>query len=270
MDTAKIETQPVERIRQAFQQERPALMPYFTLGYPDYDTSLAVVRACAEAGADMIELGLPFSDPLADGPTIQRSTQVALDGGIDTARCLEAVRQLRADGVEIPLMLMGYYNPVFAYGAARFVADAVAAGASGFIIPDLPPEEAAEIEAGCETHGLGLSYLVAPNSTDERAGLLTERSRGFTYLVSVTGITGARDAMPPGLESFVRRVRAAAPQGMPLAVGFGISTLEQARLVGGIADGVIIGSALIDAVDGVEDPARAAGEFVRGLREALG
>jgi tryptophan synthase alpha chain len=164
---------------------------------------------------------------------------------------------------------MGYYNPIYAYGAERFVEAAAETGVSGFIIPDLPPEEAAEIDDGCKKYDLGLSYLVAPNSTDDRAGLLSSRSRGFTYLVSVTGITGARDALPPGLMEFVQRVRAVAPDGMPLAVGFGISTPVQARLVGEIADGVIVGSALIDAVDGASDPARAAGEFVRALREGL-
>ena len=176
---------------------RAALMPYFTLGYPDADTSEAVIRAIAAAGADLIELGVPFSDPLADGPTIQRSTQVALEGGMTVARCLALTSRLREAGVSQALLLMGYVNPILAYGAARFVADAAAAGADGLIIPDLPPEEAAaggagEIEAACAAHGLALVYLAAPTSTDERVATLAARTTGFLYLVSVAGVTGAR------------------------------------------------------------------------------
>ena len=166
-------------------------MPYFTLGYPDIPTSEAVVRAIAAAGADLIELGVPFSDPLADGPTIQHSTQVALEQGMTLARGLALTSRLRAAGVAQPLLLMGYVNPILAYGVARYVADAAAAGADGFIVPDLPPEEAGEIEAACRTHGLALIFLLAPTSTPERIAAVVSHATGFVYLVSLAGVTGA-------------------------------------------------------------------------------
>ncbi len=251
----------------ARQAGRAALMPYFTLGYPDPETSLDVIEAVAHAGADLIELGVPFSDPLADGPTIQRSTQVALERGVNVARCLEMVAALRARGVEQPLLLMGYYNPMLAYGIERFVEGATATGADGFIVPDLPPEEAGALEAACRAHGRALVYLLAPTSTPERVALAAARTSGFLYLVSLTGVTGARDSLPPDLAAFVARVRAAAHT--PLAVGFGISTPTQARAVGGLADGVIVGSALISTVERAGNPAQAAADFVAGLRRAL-
>lgn len=242
-------------------------MPYFTIGYPGYETSLDVIEACVEAGADLMELGMPFSDPLADGPTIQHSTQVALENGVTVKRCLEAVAELRARGVEIPLILMGYINPVLAYGLEKFVADAAQAGSSGFIIPDLPPEEADELQSLCHEHKLDLIFLLPPNSSRERIRFVSEQSSGFVYLVSVLGITGARDALPVELAEFVARVRAQTEK--PLAVGFGISTPEQAAVVGEIADGVIVGSALIKAVGQADDPAAEAREFVSELKGAL-
>ena len=260
---------PIEKITAAFGKDRVALMPYFSIGYPDYKTSLDIIQACVEAGADLMELGLPFSDPLADGPTIQHSTQVALENGVTTAGCLDAVRELRARGIEIPFVLMGYYNPILAYGEEKFVKDAADAGANGFIIPDLPAEEAGAIEAACKAHGMGLSYLISSNTSDERAAMLTERSMGFTYLVSVIGITGARDALPPSLAAFVERMRGLAPESMPLAMGFGISTPEQARTVSQHTDGIIVGSALINTVRAADNPVKAAGAYVASLRAAL-
>ncbi len=265
-------TNPVEQITKVFTTTRPAFMPYFTLGYPNYETSLEVVQACAEAGADLMELGMPFSDPLADGPTIQHSTQVALENGMTTAKCLGAVRELRSRGVEIPFMLMGYYNPILAYGMERFVGEAAEAGANGFIIPDLPPEEAAGFQAACRAHGLALSYLLAPNSPDERIERVTAEATGFVYLVSVMGITGARTGLPPGLAAFVARVRRRTR--LPLAVGFGISTPEQAAGVGAVADGVIVGSALVKKVGAAAreggDPAGTARSFVARMKQGLG
>ena len=251
----------------ARQAGRAALMPYFTLGYPDPETSLDVIEAVARAGADLIELGVPFSDPLADGPTIQRSTQVALEHGVNVARCLEMAAELRARGVAQPLLLMGYYNPILAFGVERFVDAATEAGADGFIVPDLPPEEVGALEAACKAHGRALVYLLAPTSTPERVALAAARTSGFLYLVSLTGVTGARDQLPPDLAAFVERVRAVAKTS--LAVGFGISTPAQARAVGQIADGVIVGSALIDAAGRAENPPQAAADFVAGLRRAL-
>jgi tryptophan synthase alpha chain len=261
----------LERIQNTFAtlniSGRAACMPYFTLGYPTPELSLEILQSIAQAGADLIELGVPFSDPLADGPTIQHSTQVALENGASVRRCLELVRTLRQAGIKQPCVLMSYINPLLAYGVERFCADAASAGADGLIVPDLPPEEGAELEQACREQGLAFVYLLAPTSTTERIALAAQRSSGFLYLVSVTGVTGARQALPPGLASFVKRVRLASD--LPLAVGFGIATPQQASQVGQLADGVIVGSALINAVDQASDPCHAAGEYIQALAAAL-
>jgi tryptophan synthase alpha chain len=260
------------RIARAFAR-MPAFMPYFTLGYPDFETSLDIIAACCENGADLMELGIPFSDPLADGPTIQHSTQAALENGMTVARCLDAVRQLRARGVTTPFVLMGYVNPILAYGMEKFVNDAADAGADGFIVPDLPPEEAGDLLEFARGRGMPVSFLLAPNSPPRRIALAIEKSSGFIYLVSVMGITGARGELPSHLAGFAARVRASLRTPLPLAVGFGISTGAQAHAVGQIADGVIVGSALIKAVTHALDtgaaPVAAAGAFVREMRAAL-
>ena len=264
-------TTGLERIRDAFQSARTAgraaLMPYYTLGYPNPAASLEVISAIAAAGADLIELGVPFSDPLADGPTIQHSTQVALDQGMTVRRCLEQVADLRGRGVSQPLLLMGYANPLLAYGVQRYTADAASVGADGLIVPDLPLEEAGEVQAACRAAGLALVYLLSPASPPERIARAAAQTSGFLYLVSLNGVTGARSELPSGLPEFVQRAKAAART--PVAVGFGISTPEQARLVGALADGVIVGSALVDAVRRSAEPARAAAEFVAALRRGM-
>lgn len=259
-----------ERISAAFSgigaDQTAALMPYYTLGYPDRETSLAIVEAIAPY-CDLLELGVPFSDPLADGPTIQHSTQKSLEAGTTTAGCLDMVRQLRGRGITTPFLLMGYYNPILAYGLEQYVADAAASGADGFIVPDLPPEEAGELEEAAAGAGLALIHFLAPTTNPSRMRAVTRRGRGFIYLVSVTGVTGARTQMAEGLEPFVARVRQHTDT--PLAVGFGISTPEQAAQVGAIADGVIVGSALINAVDSADDKAAGAARFVQVLHAAL-
>ncbi|MCC6189914.1 MAG: tryptophan synthase subunit alpha, partial [Anaerolineales bacterium] len=249
---------------------RPAFMPYFPLGYPTPEVSLDVIAALARGGASLIEVGLPFSDPLADGPVIQRATQIALQQGMTVARALAGVRALRARGVSVPLVLMGYYNPLLAYGLARLAADAAAAGADGFIVPDLPPEEAGEFEAALRAApgGLPLIRMLAPTTPPERAERAARGARGFIYLVSVTGVTGARSDLPAGLPEFIGRVRAVSG-GVPLCVGFGIATPEQGRAVGRVADGIIVGSACVKAVGEAADPARAAEAFARRFAEAL-
>ncbi len=261
----------LKRIAEAFAscraQGRAALMPYFTLGYPAPDLSLDILTAIARSGADLLELGIPFSDPLADGPTIQRSTQIALSNGITVARCLEMTAELRRRHLTQPLLLMGYLNPLLAYGVERFITDAATAGADGLIIPDLPPEEAGAVEATCQEYDLALVFLASPNTPAERLAYLAHRSRGFLYLVSLTGVTGARSTLPADLENFVQRARAVAQQ--PLAVGFGISTPEQASRVGAIADGVIVGSALIQAVERSQSPVEEAAKFVSLLAAGL-
>jgi tryptophan synthase alpha chain len=250
----------------AQQQRSAALMPYYTLGYPDRATSLDIIEAIAPY-SDLLELGVPFSDPLADGPTVQHSTQVALENGTTLADCLSMVGELRQRGVAVPVMLMGYFNPFMAYGLEKLVQAAVAASVQGFIIPDLPPEEADEIEDLAKAAGLSLIHFLAPTSNPQRIDNVTQRATGFIYLVSLTGVTGARSSLHSDLAAFVERVRAKA--NVPLAIGFGISTPEQAATVGHMADGVIVGSALLNAVNAASDKAAAAAHFAQSLSQAL-
>jgi tryptophan synthase alpha chain len=244
-------------------------MPYFPLGYPAPEVSVDVIEALAWGGADLIEVGLPFSDPLADGPVIQKATQVALEQGMTVAKALAGVAELRRRGVTIPLVLMGYYNPMLAYGLARLAADAAGAGADGFIVPDLPPEEAGDMEAALEGHALPLVRMLAPTTPPERAARVLAGAKGFVYLVSLTGVTGARSRVAAGLDEFVARVRAQADGRLPLCVGFGIATPEHARDVGQIADGIIVGSACVKAVGEAAEPVREAEAFARRFRTAL-
>lgn len=259
-----------QRIERAFVEaarlHSAALMPYFTLGYPDPETAADVVAAIA-AHSDLLELGIPFSDPIADGPTIQQSTQRALDNDVTSADCLATLRNLRARGMETPVLLMGYYNPILAYGEERFVRDASDAGADGFIIPDLPLEEAEPLSAVVEHAGMALVQFLAPTSTDMRIALVQERAKGFIYMVGVTGVTGARQSVRGDLAAFVKRIKSGTD--VPVAVGFGISTPEQAATVAAFADGVIVGSALINVVEGADDKAAAAEGYVLSLRKAL-
>ncbi len=260
-----------ERIAAAFQSAQQthsvAFMPYYTLGYPDRDTALAVIRAIVPY-SDLLELGVPFSDPIADGPTIQRSTQKSLEAGTTLAGCLEMVRELRATGVTTPILLMGYMNPILAYGEAKLVQDAAASGVDGFIVPDLPPEEADSLEQHVNEAGLALIPFLAPTSDPHRIEMVLARAKGFVYMVSVTGITGARRQVAADLPAFVRQIKAQSP--VPVAVGFGISTPEHAAAVGQFADGVIVGSALINAVDtGGENGVDAAAAFARAMFQAL-
>ena len=240
-------------------------MPYFPLGYPDLQASMDVIEALAKNGADLIEVGLSFSDPLADGPVIQQATQVALEKGITVKKSLEAVRELRRRGVDIPLILMGYYNPMLAYGLKKFIHDAAEAGADGFIIPDLPGEESKEFEdIGSD---LPLIRMLAPTSSPERMEMIARSAQGFIYLVSVTGVTGERKSISEGLSDLVMRVREHAS--VPVCVGFGISTPEQAKEVGLMADGVIVGTACVRKIGGSESPVETAREFARSFRDAL-
>ena len=261
----------MNRIDQTFsqlkKQKRAALMPYLPLGYPSLAVSQELIRVVADAGADVIELGVPFSDPLADGPVVQRATQIALQNGMTLAKCLEMTRKARDVGVSIPLVFMGYYNPILRYGIEAFARAAKDAGADGFIVPDLPPDEAGTLDAACRAHDLDLIFLAAPTSTTERLKLIGNVSRGFIYLVSVTGVTGARDQMPSDLGDFVARVRAVTTK--PVCVGFGIASAETARAVAQIADGVIVGSALVSKIGEDGRAVDAAKEFIAGLRNAM-
>jgi tryptophan synthase alpha chain len=241
------------------------------VGYPDVEATLRLVRALIAGGADVIELGVPFSDPMADGATIQRASQRALLGGVTPSLCLDVASRLRKGGVEAPLVYMTYYNPVLAYGIERFAADAARAGADGVIAVDLPPEESGPLREACLTSGLDLIYLLAPTSGNERIRLVAGLASGFIYCVSLAGTTGAREELPPGLPAFAERVRRQTP--LPIAVGFGISKPKHFRAVGRIAQAAVIGSAIIDEIDRA-DPSEQAmrvreyAEVVTGRRGA--
>ena len=254
----------MNRIENAF-KNKPIFMPYFPLGYPDLDTSIDVIEALAKNGADLIEVGLSFSDPLADGPVIQKATQVALEKGITVKKSLAAVAELRKRGVDIPLVLMGYYNPMLAYGLERFVRDAGEAGADGFIVPDLPMEESDEFENAAGD--LPLIRMLAPTSSPERMEIIARNARGFIYLVSVTGITGERKSLAEGLGDLIAKVRE--HTSTLVCVGFGIGTPEQAKEVGKMADGVIVGTACVRTIGGSEKPVETAKQFAAQFQISL-
>ena len=242
-----------------------ALIAYVTVGYPSIQATLKAVPLLVKSGCDIIELGIPFSDPLADGVTIQNSSFKALQNGVTPKVCLEVATELRRK-VDVPIVFMTYFNPVFHYGVEKFCGDCAQAGIDGLIIPDLPPEESSELDTSTHKCGLDLIYLLAPTSSAERLKLVAERSRGFLYLVSVTGITGARNSLPADLEAFVARVRKQTAK--PLCVGFGIATHEQAKRVARIADGVIVGSRIIQLME-TDNTLVAIVDFVKELRRAL-
>jgi len=255
----------MSRIASVFSRDgHKALIPYVTVGYPSVDDTLEVVQLMAGNGCDIVELGIPFSDPLADGATIQKASFHALENGVTPKVCLEVATKLRQK-VDVPLVFMTYFNPVFHYGLEEFCSDCAGAGVDGLIIPDLPPDEGLGLEDVTQKHNMDLIYLLAPTSSDERISLIAGRARGFIYLVSVTGVTGSRDSLPPELNSFVSRVREAATQ--PLCVGFGISTPEQAKQVADIADGVIVGSRIIQLME--TEGLTSVGNFISDLRQAL-
>jgi tryptophan synthase alpha chain len=255
------------RISDAFRHP-PAFMPYYPIGYPTVDISVDAIAALAQNGADLVEIGMPFSDPLADGPVIQHATQTALQNGVTTRRCLECVAVLRQRGITIPLLLMAYYNPLLNYGLRRLAEEAIEAGADGIIIPDLPVEESGAAQEAFAGR-LPLIRMLAPTTTAERARRICRESQGFLYVVSVTGITGERATVASDLPALLARVRKEAPPEMPVCVGFGISTPGQAAEVGKIADGVIVGSACVKTIGEAADPVRAAVSFAGAYRDAL-
>jgi len=260
-----------ERIAAAFARAlgRAALMPYLMGGYPTLEDSLAIGEACVSAGADLLELGMPYSDPLADGPVIHAAGTRALAAGANVAGVLEIARGLAGS---VPVVLMCYANMVLAPGAEAFVARLAQTGACGLIVPDLPLEESGEIRGACEAHGLALVPLVAPTTTPERMAAIGSRARGFLYTVSVTGTTGERAAAPSLSERFAEVLeRAKASTEVPVALGFGISTPEQARAAADAGpDGVIVGTRLVRAAgDAPEDPAAAVGAVVAELAAGL-
>ena len=241
----------MSRIQQALSRARDegrvAVIAYLTAGFPEPEAMPGLVRALVEGGADAIELGLPFSDPLADGATVQRASFQALQQGMTPARLLTLIRELRQGGVVIPLIVMTYYNPVLAYGEDAFLNDAATAGADGLIAVDVPPEEAEGLSASCRASGLDFIPLLAPTSTDDRVALAVQQASGFVYCVSVAGVTGARTELSPDLGAFLERVRRQTE--LPLAVGFGISRREHVEALRGRADAAIVGSAIVDSIE---------------------
>jgi len=241
----------VSRIEQALSRARDegrvAVIAYLPAGFPEPEATPGLVRALIEGGADAVELGVPFSDPLADGATIQRASFRALGQGMTPARVLALIRELRQGGVVIPLIVMTYYNPILAYGEDAFLKDAATAGADGLIAVDVPPEEAEGLSASCRASGLDFIPLLAPTSNDERVALAVRQASGFVYCVSVAGVTGARTELPPDLGAFLERVRRQTE--LPLAVGFGISRREHVEALRGRADAAIVGSAIVDSIE---------------------
>ncbi|HWP74278.1 MAG TPA: tryptophan synthase subunit alpha [Methylomirabilota bacterium] len=246
-----------------------ALVAYFTAGDPSLALTRKLVVEAARRGADVIELGIPFSDPLADGPVIQRATQRALAAGVTLPRVLELVREMRGE-VSVPLVFLTYYNPILAFGLKAFCQTSVEAGIDGVIVADLPPEESGPLRSEAMAAGLDLVHLVAPTSTPERMRKIARASEGFIYLVALTGVTGERTALAPELAQQVRALRAITTK--PVCVGFGIGTPEQAALVGQLADGVVVGSAIVRLVEqhvGSPELLARVGDFIAGLKAPL-
>jgi tryptophan synthase alpha chain len=243
---------------------RAAFLPYFPIGYPTYDESIDAIDAMASVGVDGFEIGISFSDPLADGPVIQAATQIALENGTTVKSAIEAVKTLRGRGVTQPMLMMSYINPLIAYGTEEFVVDAKAAGADGLIVPDLPPEEAHWFTEICEREGMALVFFLAPTSNPARIKLVGERSTGFIYVAALTGITGERSQLPTDLTEFINRVRADTDR--PLVLGFGISTPEHARMMNGLVNGFAVGSALVRAG---KEGAESVRTLAQSLRNAL-
>ena len=260
------------RIGAAFEKARAegraAFIPFITAGYPTLQRSAELLDALVAGGADLIEIGVPFSDPLADGTTVQASSQKALENGVTLADALDLARRLRVKGSDVPVLLMGYTNPFYQYGLERLAADAVEAGVDGFIIPDLPADESDEFREPLQARGRDLIYLLAPTTTERRIADTAERASGFIYCVALVGVTGARDALSATLADYLARVRA--QTSLPLALGFGISTPTQVAEASQLADGVVVASALINHVDSLPDSEQVAGaeRFVRDLAQA--
>jgi tryptophan synthase alpha chain len=260
------------RISRRFAELRAAgelgIVAYIMAGDPSLDATLKYVLALAQAGADVIELGVPFSDPVADGPTIQRASERTLKAGTTLAGVLELVRRIRKTSA-VPLVLFSYYNPILQMGIERFAAAAATAGADGVLATDLTPEESEEYRQILRAHGLDTIFLAAPTSTHERLAKIAACSTGFLYLISRTGVTGAKDVLPDDLPALVRKTRAVTS--LPIAVGFGISLPGHVSVLGGLADAAVVGSALVAEIEragSVDAAAQALGERVRALKEA--
>ncbi len=250
---------------------RPALVTYFMGGDPDYATSVSIMKALPRAGSDIIELGMPFSDPMADGPAIQAAGLRALKAGQTLRKTLDMAAEFRKADDETPIVLMGYYNPIYIYGVDRFLADANAAGIDGLIVVDLPPEMDEELCIPAVKAGINFIRLATPTTDDKRLPKVLQNTSGFVYYVSMNGITGSAMADLSQVSAAVKRIKAHTP--LPVCVGFGVKTAEQARMIGASADGVVVGTAIVNAVANVlgpngektADPAEAVATLVAGL-----
>ena len=254
-----------ERLASVRLKARPALVPYLTAGYPSIELTVPLASAVLSSGADMLELGIPFSDPLADGPTIQMTSFEALKNGMSVGRALEIGKEIRERDRESPLIFMGYFNPFLKYGTAQLLKDMNASGIDGIIVPDLPQEEAEVFGNKCSEYGVYLIPLLAPTSTDERIYSACEQAKGFVYCVSLTGVTGARSSLSSGVHDLVLRIREFTD--LPVLVGFGISRKEDVRRISQFADGAVVGSAFLDAVSKASagKETDVAADFVRAL-----
>jgi tryptophan synthase alpha chain len=276
MQSLPTNIRPAQRIGDAFARAegegRGALIPYFMCGYPAAEQSIRIVLAAIEGGADIVELGMPFSDPLADGATIQHAGHVALERGMTIQGCLDIAGRV-AGKSDVPLILMGYYNPLLAFGLERFCQLAAANGVCGLIIPDLPPEEAGALQMAAHRYGLALIFLVPPTTPDERiaqiVAIAAAEPGGFVYCVSLSGVTGARAELPPHLRDFIARVYDYTKRyGLPVAVGFGLSTAAHIAEVTSYADGAVVGSALVRLIDqhAEDEQAEAVKRYILELR----
>ena len=255
----------IERRFQALKDAgRAGFVTFLTAGDPDPDTALEIMMGLPEAGADMIEIGVPFSDPMADGPAIQASSLRAIKRGMTLAKTLDAVRAFRAKDDDTPIVLMGYYNPIYIYGVDKFLVDAKEAGVDGFIVVDLPPEEEGELCLPSIAAGLNFIYLTAPTTDDDRLPRVVEHASGFIYFVSITGITGTKSAAATDIAAHVARIKSHAD--LPVAVGFGIRTPDQAAEIARVADAAVVGSALVDVITANLD---AAGRAQPGLTDKV-
>lgn len=254
------------KFKELEQTGKAALVTYLTAGDPRVELTVDLCLKLEESGADIIELGVPFSDPMADGPSIQAASERALEGGTTMSDVFTIIARVR-ERSEIPIITFGYYNPFFAYGHSGFAADASGAGADGLLVVDLPPEEAREFKTHIDKAGLDFIFLLAPTSTEERIELVSGMASGFVYLVSVTGVTGARPEMDFSLEALTKKIKA--HSGLPVGVGFGVSTPEQAAKISEFADAVIVGSALVNIIAKHGNTEKKllseVGEFIKGL-----
>ncbi len=255
----------IDRTFQRLRSEgRKGFVSYIMAGDPDFETSLAIVKGLPAAGVDVIELGLPFTDPMADGPTIQLAGQRALEAGMTLKRTLELARRFREDDDATPIVLMGYYNPIYSHGVDRFLTDAKDAGIDGLIVVDLPPEEDEELCLPAQKAGLNFIRLATPTTDDRRLPKVLTNTSGFVYYVSITGITGAANAVATDVGPEVARIKAQTD--LPVIVGFGIRTPETSRDIARVADGAVVGSAIVDLIGKGKSPDEVL-EFVRGLSE---